>query len=46
VDVDARKGERACTIQADEAAVETMSRHGEDEYPRKKIVRFTWKKSR
>jgi hypothetical protein len=31
--VDARKGERACTIQADEAAVETMSRHGEDRVP-------------
>jgi len=29
--VDARKGERACMIQADETAVETMSRHGEDE---------------
>ena len=29
--MDARKGERACTIQADEAAVKTMSRHGEDE---------------
>jgi len=29
--VDARKGEMACTIQADETAVETMSRHGEDE---------------
>ena len=31
--MDARKGERACTIQVDEAAVEAMSRHGEDEYP-------------
>jgi len=29
--VDARKGERACTIQAGEAAQKTMSRHGEDE---------------
>jgi len=33
VDVDARKGERACTIQADEAAEKTMSRHGDDECP-------------
>ena len=30
VDVDARKGHVACTIPADEAAVKTMSGHGED----------------